>query len=64
MDAIQSIEKLNHFKLSAEKEIVTAAKDTRSGAKQQFEQWHDDFEQALNEIRPFEESMLVKKKLK
>lgn len=61
VDAIQSIEQLNKYKANAEKEIVAATKDTRSGAKQQFEKWHDDYEQALKEIRPFDSSMLVKK---
>ncbi|QCR32218.1 dynamin family protein [Lysinibacillus sp. SGAir0095] len=61
VDAIQSIEKLNQYKLSAEKEIVTATKDTRSGAKRQFDNWQEAFEQALKEIRPFDSSMLAKK---
>ncbi|KGR74183.1 dynamin family protein [Ureibacillus sinduriensis] len=61
VDAIQSIEQLNQFKAMAEKEIVAATKDTRSGAKRQFQKWHDDYEQALKEIRPFDSSMLVKK---
>lgn len=59
--AIQSIEQLNKYKAIAEKEIIAATKDTRSGAKRQFEKWHDDYEQALKEIRPFDSSMLVKK---
>ena len=61
VDAIQSIETLNKYKLIAEKEIVTATKDTRSGAKRQFEKWHNDYEQALNEIRLYDPSMLTKK---
>jgi len=63
VDAIQSIVKLDQYKLSAEKEVATATKDTRSGAKQQFKQWHDDYEDALNEIRPFEPSMLAAKEV-
>ncbi|HWK24181.1 MAG TPA: dynamin family protein [Ureibacillus sp.] len=63
VDAIQSIERLTKYKLMAEKEIVTATKDTRAGAKQQFQQWHVDYEKALNEIRPFDPSMLVKNKV-
>jgi len=61
VDAIVAIETLNKYKLIAEKEIVTATKDTRSGAKRQFEKWHDDYEQAQKEIRPFDPSMLTKK---
>ncbi|RHW37661.1 GTPase [Lysinibacillus yapensis] len=64
VEAIESISTLSTYKANAEREIVAAAKDTRSLAKQQYNQWQYDYEQALNEIRPFDPSMLLTEEAK
>lgn len=59
--AIKAITKFDEQKQFAEKQLIQASKDVRSGAKKQAEDWEKQFEQSLKEIRVFDPSMLAPK---
>lgn len=61
VEAIQQITQIDEWKRFSELEIVHASKGTRQEANSQFTLWHKQFEQALEDIRPFDPSMLAPK---
>lgn len=58
INAIHQILEIDQYKQFSDKQMTQASKETRSAAKGQFTNWHQDYEKALSEIRPFDESML------
>ncbi|MEO4052927.1 dynamin family protein [Solibacillus sp. CAU 1738] len=61
IDAIRQVQELDHQKAYSDREITQATNETRSEAKAQNAKWLADFESALAEIRPFDDTMLTPK---
>lgn len=61
VDAILAVQEIDEQKAYSDKEFTQATNETRQEAKKQNANWHADFERALAEIRPFNESMLQPK---
>ena len=59
-DAIKHIEKIDTYIEFNKKQMTQVTNELRAVAKTQQAKWERDFETALNEIRPFDESMLKK----
>ena len=62
INAIKQILEIDERKTFSNQQMKQSSKDTRAVAKIQFAKWHQDYEKALADIRPFDESMLVPKK--
>ncbi|WP_332648942.1 dynamin family protein [Lysinibacillus sp. 54212] len=61
ISAIHQIREMDERKIFSDKQMTQASKETRAAAKTQFANWQTDYEKALSEIRPFNESMLLPK---
>ena len=62
INAIKQILEIDERKTFSDHQMKQSSKDTRAVAKIQFAKWQQDYEKALADIRPFDESMLVPKK--
>ena len=62
--AIHQILEMDERKEFSVKQLIKASKETRDGAKQQSQVWEKSFEEALNDIRPFDPAMLAPKEEK
>lgn len=61
VQAIQHILEIEEFEQFSKKQMIQATNELRAESKIQLEKWHRAYEQALKDIRPFDESMLVLK---
>lgn len=61
VEAIRHITHIDKQKTFSDKEMTQSSKETREAAKKQYVSWQQAYEQALSEIRPFDESMLAPK---
>ena len=61
-DAIKHIEQIDLFEKFYNLQMTQVTNELRTVAKSQAAKWEREFEQALKEIRPFDESMLKPKK--
>jgi small GTP-binding protein len=59
-NAIKHIEQIDAFMTFNKLQMTQVTNELRAVAKTQQSNWERDFEQALNEIRPFDEAMLKK----
>ena len=61
IEAIQTIQAIDAQKVFSDHQMKQSSKEVRAEAKDQVKMWNRSFEQALADIRPFDESMLQTK---
>ena len=61
IQAIEEIQAIDEQKQFSDQQMKQSSKEVRSAAKAQITAWHTAYEQALADIRPFDESMLAQK---
>lgn len=64
IQAIKEIQAIDGQKQFSDQQMKQSSKEVRSAAKTQVAAWQTDYEQALADIRPFNESMLATKEQK